>query len=51
VTKSRRLRAILGRPGPGPRVGAHDALSAKLIEAAGVDTFEDHHRAWAAIKS
>lgn len=35
MTKSGLLRAILRRPGLVPMVGAHDALSAKLIEAAG----------------
>jgi len=35
MTKSGLPRAILRRPGLGPMVGAHDALSAKLIEAAG----------------
>ena len=35
MTKSAMLRALLRRPGLVPMVGAHDALSAKLIEAAG----------------
>ena len=35
MTKSGLLRALLRRPGLVPMVGAHDALSAKLIEAAG----------------
>jgi phosphoenolpyruvate phosphomutase len=35
MTKAGLLRAILRRPGLVPMVGAHDALSAKLIEAAG----------------
>src|SRR5260370_36444717 len=35
MTKSGLLRAILRRPGLVPMVGSHDALSAKLIEAAG----------------
>ena len=35
MTKAGLLRAILSRPGLVPMVGAHDALSAKLIEAAG----------------
>ncbi|HKW90664.1 MAG TPA: isocitrate lyase/phosphoenolpyruvate mutase family protein [Methylomirabilota bacterium] len=35
MTKASLLRAILRRPGLVPMVGAHDALSAKLIEAAG----------------
>ncbi len=35
MTKAALLRAILRRPGLVPMVGAHDALSAKLIEAAG----------------
>lgn len=35
MSKAADLRAILARPGLVPAVGAHDALSAKLIEAAG----------------
>src|SRR6266542_4176595 len=35
MTKAALLRAILRPPGLVPMVGAHDALSAKLIEAAG----------------
>ena len=35
MTKAALLRATLLRPGLVPMVGAHDALSAKLIEAAG----------------
>jgi phosphoenolpyruvate phosphomutase len=35
VSKAAKLRALLDRPGLIPAVGAHDALSAKLIEAAG----------------
>src|SRR5712692_5118849 len=35
MTKAALLRAALRRPGLVPMVGAHDALSAKLIEAAG----------------
>ncbi len=35
MTKASLLRAILRGPGLVPMVGAHDALSAKLIEAAG----------------
>ena len=35
MTKAALLRATLRRPGLVPMVGAHDALSAKLIEAAG----------------
>jgi phosphoenolpyruvate phosphomutase len=35
MTKAGLLRAVLRRPGLVPMVGAHDALSAKLIEAAG----------------
>jgi phosphoenolpyruvate phosphomutase len=35
VSKARILREILARPGLVAAVGAHDALSAKLIEAAG----------------
>ena len=35
MSKSGLLRALLRRPGLVPMVGAHDALSAKLIEAAG----------------
>lgn len=35
MTKAAKLRALLGRPGILSAVGAHDALSAKLIEAAG----------------
>jgi len=35
MTKAARLRALLARPGLIPMVGAHDALSARLIEAAG----------------
>ncbi|MGH7311787.1 MAG: isocitrate lyase/phosphoenolpyruvate mutase family protein [Candidatus Rokuibacteriota bacterium] len=36
MSKAADLRAILARPGLVPAVGAHDALSAKLIEAAGL---------------
>jgi 2-methylisocitrate lyase-like PEP mutase family enzyme len=43
MTKSGRLRALLRRPGLVPMVGAHDAVSAKLIES--------YPRAWAATKS
>jgi phosphoenolpyruvate phosphomutase len=35
MSKARVLREILARPGMAVAVGAHDALSAKLIEAAG----------------
>ena len=35
MNKARILRDLLARPGLVPAVGAHDALSAKLIEAAG----------------
>jgi phosphoenolpyruvate phosphomutase len=35
MSKARALRELLARPGLVPAVGAHDALSAKLIEAAG----------------
>ncbi|HUG35505.1 MAG TPA: isocitrate lyase/phosphoenolpyruvate mutase family protein [Candidatus Limnocylindrales bacterium] len=35
MSKASMLRALLRRPGLVPMVGAHDALSAKLIEAAG----------------
>ncbi len=35
MTKSALLRSLLRRPGLVPMVGAHDALSARLIEAAG----------------
>lgn len=35
MTKAAQLRALLHRPGLVAAVGAHDALSAKLIEAAG----------------
>jgi phosphoenolpyruvate phosphomutase len=35
MSKAADLRALLGRPGLVSAVGAHDALSAKLIEAAG----------------
>ncbi|HET7876691.1 MAG TPA: isocitrate lyase/phosphoenolpyruvate mutase family protein [Methylomirabilota bacterium] len=35
MRKAAALRALLRRPGLVPMVGAHDALSAKLIEAAG----------------
>ena len=35
MTKAAMLRSILRRPGLVPMVGAHDALSARLIEAAG----------------
>jgi phosphoenolpyruvate phosphomutase len=35
VSKASDLRQLLARPGLVPAVGAHDALSAKLIEAAG----------------
>jgi len=35
MTKAAKLRSLLGRPGVIVAVGAHDALSAKLIEAAG----------------
>ena len=35
MPKAAMLRALLRRPGLVPMVGAHDALSAKLIEAAG----------------
>ncbi|MBI4610496.1 MAG: isocitrate lyase/phosphoenolpyruvate mutase family protein [Candidatus Rokubacteria bacterium] len=35
MTKAARLRALLRQPGTVAAVGAHDALSAKLIEAAG----------------
>jgi phosphoenolpyruvate phosphomutase len=35
MTKSAKLRALLDRPGIVVVVGAHDALSAKLVEAAG----------------
>lgn len=35
MSKASDLRQILARPGLVPAVGAHDALSAKLIEAAG----------------
>jgi len=35
VNKARILRDLLARPGLVPAVGAHDALSARLIEAAG----------------
>ena len=35
MTKAATLRALLDRPGLVAAVGAHDALSAKLIEAAG----------------
>jgi len=35
MSKARALREILARPGLVPAVGAHDALSARLIEAAG----------------
>ncbi|MBI4588361.1 MAG: isocitrate lyase/phosphoenolpyruvate mutase family protein [Candidatus Rokubacteria bacterium] len=35
MTKARKLRELLDRPGLVAAVGAHDALSAKLIEAAG----------------
>ncbi len=35
MSKARALRALLNRPGLVAAVGAHDALSAKLIEAAG----------------
>jgi phosphoenolpyruvate phosphomutase len=35
VSKARALRELLARPGLVPAVGAHDALSARLIEAAG----------------
>lgn len=37
ATPSARLRALLKRPGPVLLVGAHNALSAKLIEEAGFD--------------
>ncbi|MBI4241887.1 MAG: isocitrate lyase/phosphoenolpyruvate mutase family protein [Candidatus Rokubacteria bacterium] len=36
MTKSAKLRAHLRRPGAVLAVGAHDALSAKLVEAAGI---------------
>ena len=35
MTKAAMLRSLLRRPGLVPMVGAHDALSARLIEAAG----------------
>ena len=35
MTKTAMLRSLLRRPGLVPMVGAHDALSARLIEAAG----------------
>ena len=35
MTKAALLRSLLRRPGLVPMVGAHDALSARLIEAAG----------------
>lgn len=35
MTKASRLRALFGAPGAIIAIGAHDALSAKLIEAAG----------------
>ncbi len=35
MSKARALREILARPGLVPAVGAHDALSARLVEAAG----------------
>jgi NDP-sugar pyrophosphorylase family protein len=41
MTKAGLLRAILSRPGLVPMVGAHDALSAKLIEAAGARPFHE----------
>lgn len=36
MTKPAKLRVLLKRPGAVPVVGAHDALSAKLIEVAGI---------------
>jgi len=37
MRKARRLRELLGRPGPIVLAGAYDALSAKLVERAGFD--------------
>ena len=37
MQKARRLRELLQRPGAVAAVGAHDALSARLIERAGFD--------------
>src|SRR5919204_4059 len=37
MENARRLRELLRRPGVAVAVGAHDALSAKLIERAGFD--------------
>ena len=35
--KAKRFRELLGRPGPVVLAGAHDAISAKLVERAGFD--------------